>query len=141
MRTRFAILWIFATLNYLYCDVVTLMDASRLRGFLIGSVGGLDVTQGFLLAAAALVEIPMAMVLLSNYLPERGSHWANLSAGLLMTAVQLLTLVAKTPTPYYAFFSLIEIATTSVIVFLAWRSVRPFRAPSLPPRAARPGRA
>lgn len=42
-----------------------------------------------------------------------------------MTAVQLLTLAAKTPTPYYAFFfSAIEIASTATIVWLAWRSRR-----------------
>ena len=121
MRTKLATLWIFATLNYLYCDVVTLMDPTRLKGFLAGSVGGMDITQGFLLAAGVLVEIPMAMVLLSKFLPERGSRWANISAGLVMTAVQLLTLVAKAPTPYYVFFSAIEIATTSAIVWLAWR--------------------
>ncbi len=40
MRTRISALWLFVTLNYLYCDVVTLMDPNLLKGFLAGNVGG-----------------------------------------------------------------------------------------------------
>src|ERR1700730_14970957 len=65
MKAKLSTLWIFATLNYLYCDVVTLMDPKSLRQFLAGNIGGIDVSQAFLLAAGILVEIPIAMVLLS----------------------------------------------------------------------------
>ena len=121
MKTKLSTLWLFATLNYLYCDVVTLMDPDLLKKFLAGNVGGLDITQGFLLAAGILVEIPIAMVLLSRVLNHAANRWANVSAGAIMTAVQLASLFAKTPAAYYVFFSVIEIATTGVIVFLAWR--------------------
>jgi hypothetical protein len=46
-------LWIFAALNYLYCDVVSLMDRKLLQGYLAGNVGGLHITQGFLLGTWA----------------------------------------------------------------------------------------
>ena len=121
MKARLSTLWIFATLNYLYCDVVTLMDSRQLKGFLAGNVGGLDVSQAFLLAAGALVEIPIAMVLLSRILDGRSNRWANVVAGAVMTAVQLASLFAKTPAPYYVFFSAFEIGATAAIVWLAWR--------------------
>jgi hypothetical protein len=121
MKARLSTLWIFATLNYLYCDVVTLMDPKLLRGFLAGNVGGMDVSQVFLLAAGALVEIPIAMVLLSRILDDRSNRWANLVAGAVMTAVQLTSLFARTPAPYYVFFSAFEIGATASIVWLAWR--------------------
>jgi len=38
-------LWIFATLNYLYCDVVGLMNPDLLRQYLTGSVNGIQMTQ------------------------------------------------------------------------------------------------
>ena len=120
MKSRLSTLWIFATLNYLYCDVVTLMDPNLLKGFLAGNVGGIEVSQVFLLAAGALVEIPIAMVLLSRVLDERSNRWANLVAGAVMTAVQLASLFAKTPAPYYVFFSAFEIGATAAIVWLAW---------------------
>ena len=122
MRSKLSALWIFATLNYLYCDVVSLMDSDLLRQYLAGRVGGVAVTQGFLLAAGVLVEIPMAMVLLSRFLEPRANRWANIGAAGFMTAVQLATLFVKTPAPYYAFFSAIEIACTAVIAVYAWRA-------------------
>ena len=121
MRSKLSTLWIFATLNYLYCDVVTLMDHNLLRQFLAGNVGGMDISQGFLLAAGVLVEIPIAMVLLSRFLGYRANRWANVAAGATMTVVQMATLATQTPALYYVFFSAIEICCTAVIVWLAWR--------------------
>jgi len=119
--SKLSTLWVFATLNYLYCDVVTLMDPGLLRGFIAGNVGGMTLSQGFLLAAGALVEVPMAMVVLSRWLPERAARWANLGAALFMTVVQAASLFVKAPAAYYVFFSTIEIATTAVIAWISWR--------------------
>ena len=121
MKTRLSTLWIFATLNYLYCDVVTLMDPNLLKGFLAGNIGGIEVSQVFLLAAGALVEIPIAMVLLSRNLDDRSNRWANIVAGTVMTVVQVASLFGRTPAPYYVFFSAFEIGATVAIVWLAWR--------------------
>ena len=134
MKSKLSLLWIFATLNYLYCDVVTLMDPSLLKGFLAGNAGGVPVSQGFLLAAGVLVEIPMAMAVLSRLLNGSANRWANAGAGTVMTAVQLASLFVKAPAPYYLFFSIIEIATTAVIAWLAGRSSP---AAESPRRAAR----
>jgi hypothetical protein len=112
-KIKLSTLWLFATLNYLYCDVVTLMDPVK--------HGSIQLTQGFLLGAAILVEIPIAMVLLSRLLNYRANRWANIIAGIIMTAVQISTLFVAVPTMYYAFFSAIEIACTAYIVFCAWK--------------------
>ena len=64
MKAKLSTLWVFATLNYLYCDVVTLMDPVK-------HSGSIQFTQGFLLGAAILVEIPIAMVLLSRIVESR----------------------------------------------------------------------
>jgi MFS family permease len=120
MKSKLSTLWIFAALNYLYCDVVSLMDPELLPLFLRGNVNGLELTPGFLLGAGVLVEIPIAMVLLSRVLPYRTNRWANIAAGTVMTAVQSATLLVGVPAPYYLFFSVIEIATTVLIVWFAW---------------------
>ena len=121
MKVKLSTLWLFATLNYLYCDVVTLMDPQKLNQFAAGTVGGMEITQGFLLGAGVLVEIPIAMVLLSRILKHRLNRWTNIIAGLIMTAVQVMTLLPSQPTPYYVFFSIVEIATTSLIIGFAWK--------------------
>ncbi|WP_448207037.1 DUF6326 family protein [Azospirillum sp. sgz302134] len=120
-KARLSALWIFATLNYLYCDIITLMNPDLLKQFLAGSVEGMDITQEFLFGAGVLMEIPIAMVLLSRVLTYRVNRIANMVAGAIMTAVQVATLFSGTPTPYYVFFSSLEIATTAFIFRYAWR--------------------
>jgi hypothetical protein len=124
-KVRLSTLWLFATLNYLYCDVVTVMDPQKLKQFVAGTVGGMEITPGFLLGAGILVEIPIAMVLLSRVLKYKPNRWANIVAGIVMTVVQVLTLLPSAPTMYYAFFSVIEIASTALIVWYAWKWSNP----------------
>lgn len=120
MEVKFSTLWIFAMFNYLYADVVALMDPEGLKQLLTGTVGSLHITQGFLLAAAILMETAIAMVLLSRVLPYRANRWANIIAGMLHTAAVISSLFVGTPTLYYLFFGTIEIVCTSFIVWYAW---------------------
>ena len=60
MKSKLSTLWIFVALNYLYCDIVSLMDPELLRQYLKGNVNGLAFTPGFLLGAAILISIPIA---------------------------------------------------------------------------------
>lgn len=124
-RTVVASLWLFATLNYLYCDVLGTHDPQYLKALLTGTVGGIEMNQGFLLAASVLVSIPMSSVLVSRVAPHRLARIWSIAAGAVMTVVQLGTLgVGSTPTMYYLYFSAIEVATTAFIVWFAvtrWR--------------------
>ena len=121
MQARVSTLWIFAMFNYLYCDVMSLMDPGFLKQYLNGNVGGMQLTPGFFLGAAILMEIPTAMVFLSRVLNYRANRWANIIAGTIMTVVQFSTLFfGSSPTIYYIFFSIIEIACTLFIVVYAW---------------------
>jgi hypothetical protein len=64
-------LWVFLMFNYLYCDVISLFDSSVLKDVLAGHGSGgssLEITPEFLLAASVLMEIPIAMTLLSRLL-------------------------------------------------------------------------
>jgi Family of unknown function (DUF6326) len=127
LRTSLSTLWIFVIFNYLYCDVVSLMDSELLKQYLTGNVDGLDLTPQFLLGAAVLMEIPISMIVLSRITNERTSRWLNIVAGTVMTLVQSATLLLGTPAMYYVFFSAIEITCTALIVWYAWK----WRAPAL----------
>jgi hypothetical protein len=121
VKSRLSLLWILATLNYLYCDVMGLMDPALLRQFYAGNVNGIPMSQGFLLGAAILIEIPMAMVVLSRLLKYRMNRLANIAAGSLMTVVQLATVMLTPPVGYYIFCSIIEITCTALIVWYGWK--------------------
>ncbi|HSR31124.1 MAG TPA: DUF6326 family protein [Anaerolineae bacterium] len=123
MKVKLSRLWLFATLNYIYADVMALMDPEILGGLITGKAGGgIQITEGFLLGAAILMEIPIAMVLLSRVLEYRANRWANIIAGTIKTAAIALSMFVGTgPTLYYIFFGAIEIVCTSLIVWYAWR--------------------
>jgi len=123
-RILLSTLWVFVVLNYLYCDVVSLMDAQLLKQYLAGTVGGIEMTQGFLLGAGVLMALWIAMVLLSRMLPYGPNRWINVAAGIVATLVQPASLVLKPPAPYYVFFSVLEIAGTLLVFWFAlrWRN-------------------
>jgi hypothetical protein len=121
-KVKLSTLWVFVTLNYLYCDVIALMDPKLLKQFIDGNAGGIQISEGFLLGAAILMEIPIVMILLSRVLKYCANRWANIIAGTIMTIVQLSSAIfGNSPTYYYMFFSIIEIACTSFIIWYAWK--------------------
>jgi hypothetical protein len=85
-------LWLFVVLNYLYCDVLGLYWAEDLNALLSGSIGGVRMTQEFLLGASVLMTIPMASVLASRIAPHRVARWSSVGAGVVMTVTQAASL-------------------------------------------------
>lgn len=124
---RLSTLWIFVMFNYLYCDIVGLMDSTLLKQYLVGEVNGLTITPAFLAGGAVLMLIPISMIVLSRATTPRISRGCNIVAGTIMTVAQSATLLLGTPAPYYALFSAVEITCTAFIVWSAWRW-RPERA-------------
>jgi Family of unknown function (DUF6326) len=116
-RVMLFTLWIFASLNFIYADVVTLFDKSIVT----------NISQGTLLAFAVLVETAFAMVLLSRVLKYRANRWANIIVGAVNTVAVIASLLVTTPALYYLFFATIEIATTLLIIWYAWTWPNPAR--------------
>ena len=125
MQVKFQTLWIFVMFNYLYADVLGLHDPAILKELITGQAGSLQITQGFLLGAAILMETAIAMVLLSRTLKYRENRWANIIAGVIHTTAVSLTMFVGKPSLYYMFFGTIEIVCTSLIVWYAWTWTNP----------------
>lgn len=122
MRVKFSTLWTFAMFNYMYADIIGLMKAENLQAFITGYAGSMQITEGFLLSAAVLMETAIAMTLLSRTLQYRANRWLNILIGLLHTlTVSASMFVGTGPGLYYIFFGAIEILCTTYIVWAAWR--------------------
>ena len=121
IKVKLSLLWLFVLLNYIYADIMTLMDSSVLNEMITGKVGGLQITQTFLFVGAILMEIPIAMFILSLILNYKINRLANIFAGTLKTLAILGTFSVGVPTLYYTFFAIIEILTTSYIVYIAFK--------------------
>jgi hypothetical protein len=121
VRVTLSTLWVVAMFNYLYADVITLMNPSQLKMMMTGSVGPLQITQGFMLGAAILMETAIAMVLLSRVLAYRANRVVNISAGGLHTAAVLSSMFVGTPALHSIFFAAVEVGLTLFIIGYAWR--------------------
>ena len=122
VRTKLSTLWIFAMFNYLYADVMTLMDPVVSRRMASAAVGAIPVTPQFLLGAAVLMETAIAMVVLSRVLRRPANRLLNIAAGVLHTAAVTASLfVGGGPALYYVFFAAMEIACTLFIIWQAWQ--------------------
>jgi len=123
-------LWIFAMFNYLYADVFTLFFNPAAHQ------ETLAMPQGAVLAFAIMMEIAIAMVLLSRFLPYRANRWANIIAGLFYTALVAWSSTGSAQPLFYVMFASIEIACTLFITWFAWNWRSPESQPvSQPARA------
>ena len=113
-------LWIFVTVNYIFCDIFTLFYSENLKQLMSGAMGGMDITETFLFAFSVIMELPMLMIVMSRLLPYKFNRLANIAVGIFMTLVQTATLFGDNML-HYVFFSIIEIATTIIIVWIAIR--------------------
>ena len=115
-------LWIFLSVNYIYCDHLENMQPGVIKELLTGQIGAIQVTPEFLLAAAFLLEIPFVMIVLSRVLKYGANRWANIIAGIIMTVVQIGTLgMGTVSSASYLFYSAIEIACNLFIVWYVWK--------------------
>lgn len=115
-------LWVFLSLNYILCDLLSNMESSVLIGLLEGNIAGIPMTEGFLLLAGLSLEIPFLMVVLSGVLPFRVNRPLNIGAAILMILYQAASFFAGSAvTLHYIFFSAVEILANGVIILLAAR--------------------
>lgn len=120
-RIVLSALWILLTVNFIFCDVFTLMHAADLRQILNGQVGDMEITQEFLLAFGFIMEIPMLMIVLSLVLKYQLNRILNIIFGILLLIVQAWSLGVGDNTLHYIFFSIIEILTCATIIWYAWK--------------------
>ncbi|MCT4624251.1 MAG: DUF6326 family protein, partial [Schleiferiaceae bacterium] len=126
-RNLYSSLWAFASLNYLYADIVGLMDAQMHAQYETGVVDGTEITPQFLTGAALFMQIPLANVFLPHVIKnDRALRWLQIASGTIMSLVQAGTLFMGKPSSHYVAFSTIEIATTTFITIDAihWKPLK-----------------
>jgi len=115
-RVVLSTLWLFVMFNMVFADIVGFMNPGALEGILTGSTG-LDITQELLLVFSFLLEIPIAMIILSRVLKFNANRWAN-----IVSAVITILFVIGGGSAYlsYLFFATIEVLCMLFIIWYAW---------------------
>lgn len=119
VRTRLSWMWVFVMLNMAYADIFSFMDAGILKQFLAGHAEQITITPSFLLLAAAVTEIPLAMVALSQLLPRKANRWANI--GVSAFTIVYIWGGGVLSMPHYIFIATLETAGLLYIGWTAWR--------------------
>ncbi len=119
--TLLSTLWLFLTVNFIFCDVFTLMNSEDLRNMLNGKIGDIEITQEFLLAFAVIMEIPMIMIVLSRLLKYNINRISNIVFGAFLLFIQGWSLTTGDNSLHYIFFSIIEVFTCALIIWIAWK--------------------
>ncbi len=122
MKVMFSTLWIFVMFNMLSADILSFMDSGFLKKLMTGYAGEIQITQGFLLIAAIVLEIPIAMIFLSRVLKYRINRWANIIAGVITIA---FVIGGGSTAPHYIFLATIEVVSVLLIIWYAWKWPNP----------------
>ena len=118
------ILWVFFTVNFMYCDTHLSLEPGVLSMTMSGYTAGgtVKITDGFLLGTAMMFEIPFLMIVLSWVLKYRANRWANIIAGTLFVLAQIASLFLGAPSPAYIFYiARSKLQALLLIVWNAWK--------------------
>lgn len=113
MKVRLSTLWIFVMFNMVFADIVGFLNPGTLEEMI-----AMKPAQGLLLAFSILLEIPIAMIVLSRLLKHRANRWANIIAG--VTTI-LWVIGGGNTSISYIFFSTVEVACMVLIIWYAWK--------------------
>ena len=132
-RLTLAFIWTWVMFNYVYGDIMkifTIFTRRDLQSQLeAGTLGGVPLNNLSTFVMAAVMELAIMMVFLSWKLPYRLNRILNIAFGALFTVVMGVILFASgrvPPLSGYTLYGLLEMATTTAIVRIAWQ----WRAPS-----------
>jgi len=117
IRARLSAAWVFVMLKMVFADILSFMSPGVLQQVLAGTAEGIQITPVFLLVAAIVAEVAIAMVLLSLLLPQRAARWANIVA-VAVTVAYVLGMASGTP--HYVFLAALETIACLAIVWWSW---------------------
>lgn len=111
-------LWVFVMFNILAADILSFMYPGFLKEVMAGNAGQVQITPEFLLIAAVLLEIPIAMIVLTRILSDKMNRLVNIFAALLTI---MFVIRGGSTYPHYIFFAIIEVITMLIIIKIAWK--------------------
>ena len=113
-RIMFSVLWIALMLIYLLGDVIRIFAGD----FKAGEIDGAPVKQSMWFFAAAIMVVPIIMVVLNILIPGSGMKWPNIIVGIGFFLFNLVGI--KGYKPYDQFLLILSFALNFITVYLAF---------------------
>lgn len=117
-KSKLSALWIFFLFNIIFRDIHEFVEPAFVQEVLTGTVNGNPVTEHMLLLGGVMIEVPIAMVLLSRILPYGVNRWTNMIVAMLYG---VLVPSFGTTDLDDTFHLIMEVAALSTVIWSAWR--------------------
>jgi hypothetical protein len=114
-------LWVFILMNMIYADILNTLKPAYLQEL---EYVGKNLSGETVLLFAFLMEIPIAMILLSKILNREANRIANFIAApvsILWVIIPSIVMSDGNTPLSYIFFATIEIITMAYILWYAWK--------------------
>ena len=111
-------LWIVVMINMAYADILGLFIPGALEEVAKTSVSTGTTIPQLMLGGAIMLEIPIAMILLSRVLKFKVNRWANIIASVITIAY---VVGGGSLYPHYIFIATIEVVCMLLIVWFSWK--------------------
>ena len=111
-------LWIVVMINMAYADILGLNIPGTLEEVAKTSVSTGTTIPQLMLGGAIMLEIPIAMILLSRVLKFKVNRWVNIIASVITIAY---VVGGGSLYPHYIFIATIEVVCMLLIVGFAWK--------------------
>jgi hypothetical protein len=117
IQNKLSTLWTVVALNMIGADVLSSFIPGK-QEEVVRFAGGEKNVKYYMLAGAAIYQIPISMIFLSRYLPRPVNRWTNVAAAALAA---LAIVGGGSLEPHYIFVASAEILTLSYITWTALR--------------------
>lgn len=119
IKIKISTLWVMVFFNMIFRDLHEFLRTGYLDELLAMTSNGAQVSQGLLLAAAIVLEVPILMIFLTQVLEVKISRWANMATAVFI----LIAIVSNNLTPDLddLFFYSFACGALLLIVWYAWR--------------------
>ena len=118
MKVKLSTLWVVVMFNMAFADILSFMIPGHLEEIMTGYAEQIPITQELMLVSAVLLEIPIAMILLSRILKYRANRWVNIVAAVITI---VFVIGGGSTTLHYIFFATVEVLCMLLIVWYAWK--------------------
>ena len=107
-------IWVAVVLCYVYGDVFSILSGD----FKLGEIDGKPLTEKMVLVMAAIMVIPIIMIVLTVLLDDFVSRWANIIVAVVFLLFNLFSIRGY---PIYEKFTLfVSMVFNLVTVYIAW---------------------
>ena len=109
-------LWIVVMINMLKADILSLYIPGAIEE-VIKFAGGTPITL-LMLSGAIMMEISIAMIILSRFLKYKLNRWLNI----IVSVITIVFIVGGGSTyPHYIFIAAVEVICLLLIIWNAWK--------------------